>query len=126
MNSNVAPVVGQQITLRKHAVLASLPRLGLLRDRAEEGECDLVAKTSLGREVGFYYLSNGTFVTDLELIHPLPAAAVVLLAQISPVTFTCVPPGSGVRAGIDRDLDGALDGDELLHGSDPADPSSLP
>jgi len=28
------------------------------------------------------------------------------------VTFTCVPPGSGHRIGIDRDRDGVLDGDE--------------
>ena len=27
------------------------------------------------------------------------------------LTFTCVPPGSGVRLGIDRDLDEVLDGD---------------
>lgn len=28
------------------------------------------------------------------------------------VTFTSVPPGSGTRMGIDRDLDGVLNGDE--------------
>jgi len=28
------------------------------------------------------------------------------------VTFPCVQPGSGTRIGIDRDLDGKLDGDE--------------
>ena len=28
------------------------------------------------------------------------------------LTYTCVPPGSGRRIGIDRDLDGVLDGDE--------------
>ena len=28
------------------------------------------------------------------------------------LTFTAVPPGSGRRIGIDRDLDGVLDGDE--------------
>ena len=28
------------------------------------------------------------------------------------ITFTCVPPGSGVRIGIDRDEDGILDADE--------------
>jgi hypothetical protein len=28
------------------------------------------------------------------------------------LTYTCVPPGSGTRAGIDRDEDGTLDGDE--------------
>jgi hypothetical protein len=29
-----------------------------------------------------------------------------------PITFTCVPPGDGVRSALDRDLDGVLDGEE--------------
>lgn len=40
------------------------------------------------------------------------------------LTYTCTPPGSGVRAGIDRDEDGVLDGDEEEAGSDPADATS--
>jgi hypothetical protein len=43
-----------------------------------------------------------------------------------PITFTCVPPGDGVRSALDRDLDGYLDGDELLAGSDPASALSHP
>jgi len=43
-----------------------------------------------------------------------------------PVTFTCVPPGDGGRSALDRDLDGYLDGDELLAGSDPASAQSHP
>jgi hypothetical protein len=37
-------------------------------------------------------------------------------------TYTCVPVGSGVRIGVDRDSDGCFDRDETLGGSDPADP----
>jgi len=33
-------------------------------------------------------------------------------ANGSELTYTCVPPGAGRRIGIDRDLDGVLDGDE--------------
>lgn len=40
------------------------------------------------------------------------------------VTYARTPPGSGVRLGIDRDGDGALDGDERDAGTDPADPAS--
>ena len=29
------------------------------------------------------------------------------------LTFTCTPWGSGQRMGIDRDMDGTLDGDEV-------------
>src|SRR5262249_58543598 len=42
------------------------------------------------------------------------------------LTFSCVPPGSGDRIGIDRDQDGFRDRDELDGGKDPADPTSFP
>lgn len=41
-------------------------------------------------------------------------------------TFTCVPPGDGVRGALDRDRDGAWNGDEQAAGTDPADPASRP
>jgi hypothetical protein len=42
------------------------------------------------------------------------------------VTFTCVPPGSGVRIALDRDGDGVADEDERTGGTDPANPASTP
>jgi hypothetical protein len=50
----------------------------------------------------------------------------LVTASDAELTYTCAPLGSGRRIGIDRDLDGALDGDERAAGSDPADPSSTP
>jgi hypothetical protein len=46
-----------------------------------------------------------------------------MLAAVSgqALTYTCVPPGSGVRIGTDRDEDGSLDRDELDAGKNPAD-----
>jgi hypothetical protein len=38
----------------------------------------------------------------------------------------CVSGVTGLRSTLDRDLNGYLDGDELLAGSDPADASSVP
>ena len=43
-----------------------------------------------------------------------------------PVTYTCTPPGSGFRLGVDRDADGYRDGDERLAHSDPSDPNDTP
>ena len=97
--------------------------------RADAGECDLVAKTRIdGEEAGFLYLGSGSFARDRRGQPPITAAALRSLATDSghPVTYTCVPPGSGERVGVDRDGDGAWDGDERDAHTDPADPDSRP
>ena len=73
-------------------------------------------------------ISNGDFVTDRASDPPLSDAALRLLAATpgQELTYTCVPPGSGVRAGIDRDLDGFFDRDEVDAGADPADELDIP
>jgi hypothetical protein len=129
--SNLAPIVGQQITLSSSSAgrsPAALAREHLLRQRADAGECDLVAKTQLdGREAGFLYVGAGAFRTDRRGQPLLPVAALEALAvHDSPVTFSCVPLGAGERIALDRDGDNAWDGDELDAGSDPADATSTP
>jgi hypothetical protein len=42
------------------------------------------------------------------------------------VTFTCVPPGTGERAALDRDRDGYFDAIEIAAGSNPANDCSVP
>jgi len=53
-------------------------------------------------------------------------AALRAQAAGEPRTYTCVPPGSGERIGIDRDGDGAPDATEVDEGTDPTDPASKP
>ncbi|MCA9700714.1 MAG: hypothetical protein KC431_24520, partial [Myxococcales bacterium] len=122
IDSNLAPVVGQQHTLRKQdlgnpqAWAASNARIALLHQRAEAGECELIAKTRLGPfELGLVY-ENGAYTTSFSGLPALSDAQVRLLALGTPVTYTCVAPGSGHRLGIDRDDDGMRDGDEQLWG----------
>jgi hypothetical protein len=70
---------------------------------------------------------DGLFTPDrqaLHAVHDTILRALVIAAGV--LTYTCAPPGSGERIGIDRDLDGFLDGDERAAGSDPADPASAP
>jgi len=125
--TNLAPVVGQQITLTAQSAAAVGARVDLLRQRADAGECDLVAKTRLdGDEAGFLYLGSGMFARDRRGQPPITAAQLRSLATNAghPVTYTCVPPGSGERAGVDRDGDGVWDGDERHAHTDPADPDS--
>ncbi|MEO5728175.1 MAG: hypothetical protein ABI134_08260, partial [Byssovorax sp.] len=129
IESNLAPIVGQQVTLDggNEAVVAA--RIDLLEARADLLECDLVAKGRIGsNQVGLIYLGNGHFATDRQSV-PLVASAglrALVTSHNAALTYTCAPPGSGYRIGVDRDLDGHLDGDEVNAGSNPADPNSTP
>jgi DNA-binding beta-propeller fold protein YncE len=126
--TNLAPIVGQQITLTAASPTAVVSRVALLRQRADAGECELVAKTEISDvEVGFLYIGSGLFASDRRARPPVTDAALQLLATHGhPVTYTCVPPGSGERIAVDRDGDGAWDGDERDAHTDPADPASTP
>jgi DNA-binding beta-propeller fold protein YncE len=128
-DTNLAPVVGQQITLTSCNGPVADPRIDLLVARAAVGECDLVVKGRLHHdEVGYLYVGGGRFKRDRQASPLVDDAALRALANHSgrELTYSCVPPGSGRRIGIDRDDDGYLDGDEADAGSDPADPTSTP
>jgi len=127
--TNLAPIVGQQITLGAGSPAAVQARIDLLRQRADAGECDLIAKsTSSDGELGYLYIGAGLWKTDRHAQPPISDAALRSLASHGshPATYTCVPPGSGVRIGVDLDGDGVWDGDERDAHSDPADATSAP
>ncbi|HEY8379205.1 MAG TPA: beta-propeller fold lactonase family protein, partial [Nannocystis sp.] len=128
-DSNMAPIVGQQVTLTKELAAAVNPRIDLLIARAEAGECDLVARGRFKKEeVGYLYLGDGTFQPNRASAPPIADAALRadVVAKNRELTYTCVPPGSGVRIGLDRDSDGYLDGDEEDVGTNPMDPGEHP
>jgi len=128
-DSNLAPIVGQQITLASGNAAVVASRLDLLAARAAAGECDLVVRgTWDGVERGAFRLPSGRYRSDRALEPLRTEAEMQALAAVpgQELTWTCVPPGEGLRRGIDRDDDGAFDRDELDAGSDPADPTSRP
>jgi 6-phosphogluconolactonase (cycloisomerase 2 family) len=114
-DSNLAPIVGQQITLTRHNAAVAGPRIDLLIARAEEHECELVAKSRLG---GFLYVGAGRFKASRAGVPNIPDALLRATALLPgrELTYTCVPPGSGRRIGIDRDEDGILDGNDKYIG----------
>ncbi|MFP2907057.1 thrombospondin type 3 repeat-containing protein, partial [Pyxidicoccus sp. 3LFB2] len=127
--NNLAPIVGQQVTLTAGNAAVVGGRLDLLLARAQAGECELVAKGKAGqREEGFLYVGGGQFLSDQQAQPPITTAALRASASKhgGTLTFTCAPPGSGPRMALDRDLDGYLDGDERAAGTDPANPLSHP
>jgi hypothetical protein len=113
-DSNVAPVVGQQATLTAPADPQVLARIQLMMARAAAGECDLIAKVRLDRETGFLYDNHANFVPDRHGASPVPLSSLTEMARDlnSAITFTCVPPGSGMRIGLNRYGTGNWDGDK--------------
>jgi hypothetical protein len=119
-DTNLAPIVGQQVTIGAATGQASLDRLELLVQRAAltgaAAECDLVAKGVLeGQPRGALMQSNQRFKTDRAGQAGVGLDQLLELASEpgQEITFTCVPPGAGTRMAIDRDRDGILDGDEV-------------
>jgi hypothetical protein len=128
-DSNLAPIVGQQITRTATSGATADARIDLLIQRADAGECDVVAKALIGGTPrGFVYVSGGVFESDRASELPLSDTALRALATGGgqQVTYTCVPRGSGIRIGVDQDGDGFADGDERAAASDPADAASIP
>lgn len=94
---------------------------------AAAGKVDLVVKgrqSNLAR--GYVYAGGGVFQSDRQVETQTTAALKSAAQPGSELTFTVVPILSGTRIGVDRDLDGFFDRDELDSGSDPADPNSVP
>ena len=129
MDSEMAPVVGQQITLSLSSAGTVNARIDLLRARAmasSPAECDLIVKGVINGEMrGALMRANGSYQLDRqgEVISDTDLRDLVNQNNQS-LTFTCVPPGSGTWMGIDRDIDGVLDGDEIDAGTDPLVPNS--
>ena len=135
MDSELAPIVGQQVTLNStNAENAAISeRLDLLEARAAvtspRAECDLVARGVIdGEQRGAVRVADGSFDTDKVTENGVTMTQLKNLATASgnSLTFMCVPNGEGRRIGIDRDADEFLNADEISAGSDPADAGSTP
>ena len=120
-DTDLAPIVGQQVTLDATNGAEVNPRIDLLMERAAAPfdsfvlggavtECDLIVKGVVdGQPRGWVQLADGRFMDDLGETST-QADVRALAAREGPLTYTCVPPGSGRRMGVDRDRDGVLDG----------------
>jgi DNA-binding beta-propeller fold protein YncE len=127
-DSNLAPVVGQQTTLDSTNAGVVGSRIDLLEARADAGECDLVVKgVVVGEARGVLRRPDTLYESDRASDPLITGTTLRGRAAVAgqALTYTCYPPGTGIR-GIDRDLDGFLDRDEIDAGSDPADPNSIP
>jgi hypothetical protein len=125
-DSNLAPIVGQQMTLTAESGSAARDRIALFIQRARveapRPECDLVGKGMLNGEYRGWLMTDGSDNTGLTVFQSDRAGEQHTYEQLCRIaaepgqelTFTCVPPGNGTRIGIDRDEDGLYDADETM------------
>jgi hypothetical protein len=86
----------------------------LLQSQAGAGNIELVAKGTLdGHRHGLLYQpASNTYTADKTGLGPFSQSQLKTKIQAGDtLTFMGVSPGSGTRMGIDRDLNGVLDGD---------------
>lgn len=93
-DSNLAPIVGQQITVTFPTTPFQIERLSLLVQRAAAGECDLVA--SQGQQTFFYQQARST-ETNKTITNMLTNTTEKRRRKSVPVTFLCAPPGMGAQ-----------------------------
>ena len=129
--TDLAPIVGQQVTLTNTNSANTGPRIDELEARASASfeswalggavtECDLIAKGVVnegGDDVARGWWYNGSsYVSDHGTPTPVVIGSSTLRGMATApdhaITFTCAPPGSGERMGVDRDGDGTYDGNE--------------
>jgi hypothetical protein len=104
MDSDLAPVVGQQVTWRSTSSAAVEARLATLKQQATvtapRPSCDLVARAAIDGVVysglmqsdSSWLMRDGSRLTDTALRQ--------LAAVNQPITFSCLPPGTGRRAAL--------------------------
>ena len=121
--TGLAPVVGQQVTLSpdeqgQQSLLTLMVQQALahtLPGGPNKPQCDLIAQGVIDDEArGWIMLETGRFrgddgdTTTLTDLHDLS------LEAGNSLTFTCAPPGSGMRIALDRDEDGELNASDAL------------
>lgn len=126
-DNDLAPIVGQQITLSNVTASYVGTRLQLLLERAKTPftskilggdvtECDLVVTGVIDEEKrGYLFIpSEEKFRSDKSRQALLSFESLRTLAtkNTNSLTFTCAVPGLGWQMALDSDLDGTLNGDQ--------------
>ncbi|MCH9649319.1 MAG: hypothetical protein K0U98_13850 [Deltaproteobacteria bacterium] len=106
---------------------AVIDRLAFLQGLSDSEDTGLVVKGKrAGDQRGWVHTGDGALQSDRQS----ETTSILALRQSviagAEVTFTVVPLGTEVRIGVDRDLDGCFDRDEIDLGFDPADDTSTP
>lgn len=126
-DNDLAPIVGQQITLSAANIEGVEARIQLFEQRAQTAfaskllggevtECDLIALGVVnGQQRGYLFdVDTQTYRSDSASESSLDTTQLLSLAKQpdNRLTFTCAIPGKGWQLALDRNLDGVLNADE--------------
>jgi YVTN family beta-propeller protein len=120
-DTGTAPAAGYTRTVTSANVTAD-PTIAsdwaLLQGQAAAGNIDLICQGTIQGQLHgcLYQPSTSTYETDTTGLGPFTQAQLIGFIQAGDtLSVMGVPPGSGVRFGIDRNRDGVKDGDQRLH-----------
>jgi DNA-binding beta-propeller fold protein YncE len=126
-DNDLAPIVGQQITLNSQSPALVTQRIALFEQRAvtpftskilggEVTECDLIALGHIdGQQRGYLFdTKTKKYRSDAALDPTLSSSQLQVLATgtNNNLTFTCTVPGKGWQSALDKDLNGILNFNE--------------
>ncbi len=112
MDTNMLPIIGQQVTLDASNSAEALSRMQLMTAQMDEGHNSVIVKGKIANvQHGWFRQAGGVYQGDDAFVAPIPEAQLLQLASVSgqELTFTAVPSGTEVRMGVDRDNDLVLD-----------------
>lgn len=112
MDSNLAPIIGQQITLNSSNNSQVLARIQLMTSQMDAGNNSVIVKGRIANnQRGWFRQVDGTYQSDDAFIDPISETQLLQLAETAgqELTFTAVPVGTEIRMGVDRDNDFILD-----------------
>ncbi|OUU22868.1 MAG: hypothetical protein CBC13_06820, partial [Planctomycetia bacterium TMED53] len=122
--------VGKQVTLdsSNNSDPVLLGVIETVRQQAAQGKIGLIARKNTASGIrGYVLVGTGNLMqSDIVAENTNLDALIAAASDTEELTLMAVPLTSAIRMGIDRDMDGAFNGDEILACSDPADPTSLP
>lgn len=113
-DTGTAPAVGYSKTVNGNNYNTLSSEWTMLESQAAAGNIDLVVRSvRLGVVRNFVYQpGSGNYRPHKQSLPAVARANIVAdILNAGVATVMGVPPGSGVRLGIDRNLDGILDGD---------------
>jgi len=111
-DSNLAPIVGQQITLSSGNSFSVLSRIQLMTAQMDASHNEVIVKARINNQQrGWFRQADGRYQSDDAFENPISETQLLQLAQTAgqELTFTAVPLGTAIRMAVDRDNDLVLD-----------------